>query len=187
MKRVFSAIEISPAAKKAVADHIFELRREFPDSPAKWVYPDKMHLTLKFIGAATDGQIESLITAQSAVASSVDRLILELSGTGVFPDKRSAKVLWIGVAEGSGIRRVKSELDSNLEKAGIERDRRTYHPHLTVARLRTTKGCGELVSRHLEKDFGPVRFGVERIVLFESTLKPEGPAYSILHTANFSG
>lgn len=187
MKRVFTAIEIPKAAKNAVGAHISGLRREFPDSPAKWVHPEKLHLTLRFIGNATDETIANLISAQSAVASCAGRFTIELSGTGVFPRTKSAKVLWIGTDERPDIADIKSELDEELESYGIEKELRKYRPHLTIARLSTIRGCEDLVERHLEKGFGPVRFEVDRIVLFESTLQPEGPSYSVLHTATFGG
>ena len=139
--RVFIAVELSATVKAALAD-LTELIRAANVDGVRTPTPDGIHLTLKFLGDISSDKIESIATAMSGVTRAHSAFALTIGPPGTFPNRISARVLWIGV---QGDLKKLSHLQQNVEDAfealGFARDRREFNPHLTVARI------GDRVSR----------------------------------------
>ena len=180
-KRIFTAIDISLIAKKKISDYINILRTEFSDLRVGWEKPEKLHLTMKFLGDIDDGQIPELQNAAANTAKKISNFKVEIVGTGVFPAKRNAKILWLGLREASGkLAEINRVLEDECEKIGFLREIRNFKPHLTIGRLREPDKSKILVEKHLENDFEPVEFMVSEIVIYESKLLPTGSIYTVL-------
>ncbi|MCO6509320.1 MAG: RNA 2',3'-cyclic phosphodiesterase [Aridibacter famidurans] len=185
MKRVFSAIELSENVRSSVEDYSGNLARRFPQVPAKWSRTGKLHLTLRFFGNVEEAGLEAITDAHKALAAAFSPFRLSIEGTGVFPNLRRPRVLWLGVSGAETLGSFRSGVDEELAAAGIEPEEREFRPHLTIARLKGGPGAGSLAKHHLSQDFEPVDLNVARIVIFESVLKPTGSKYTVLETAEF--
>src|SRR5690349_11856658 len=102
MKRVFIAVDIDEEIRKTVSAYIDELRRKFAAARVGWERPEKLHLTLKFLGSLDDGVLAELSDAIRMVARSRERFDISIVGTGVFPSPRNPRVLWVGVSDSAG-------------------------------------------------------------------------------------
>lgn len=187
MKRIFIAADISEAARQKAAAYIDELRSAFPRLRVGWERPEKLHLTLKFLGEVNDGQLEEVRKLVSVVAEKNDRFRMTLGGTGRFPQKGDARILWLGVNDQGRSAAVVAEIEDHLAELGFGKEKRPFRPHLTIARLREPRLSAELTARHLENDFEPVAFEVGEIVIYESKLQQSGSIYSAVTRCPLNG
>lgn len=192
-KRIFIAIDISEQARHKVSGYIENLRKEFSNLRVGWEKAEKLHLTLKFLGDCDERQLRNLenAVAGSAKASfeseNISNFKIQLSDTGVFPSKRNARILWLGLRDETGsLSKLNRILETECEKAGFEKENRSFKPHLTIARLREPHKSGNLAAKHLENKFEPVEFEVSEIVIYESKLQPIGSIYRKHKTFKFS-
>jgi len=180
-KRIFTAIDISEAARIKISGFIENLRFDFPDVRVGWEKTEKLHLTLKFLGDTDEDQLASLTEAVASTAKQISNFNLQITGTGVFPSKRNARILWLGVTDEQGILQNLNEiLESECESRGFAKENRNFKAHLTIGRLREPHKSKELIESHLEKDFTSDTFEVSEIVIYESRLQKTGSIYSVV-------
>lgn len=183
-KRIFIAIDISDSARAACAAHILLLRQNFLQVRVGWERPEKLHLTLKFLGNISAHILKDLETSISEIASHHARFKLQLSEPGVFPLRPRPRILWIGVDDPSGgIGPIYSEIEDVCHRSGFEREKKTFRPHLTVGRIKEPQKAVELAAAHLQTKIEPVEFEVAEVVIYESKLQPTGSVYSVVSTA----
>ena len=182
-KRIFIAIDISDSARAACAAHISLLQENFPRVRVGWERPEKLHLTLKFLGNISDGILKDLGAGISETASHHARFKLQLSTPGVFTSKSRPRILWIGLDDTSGIPSLHSEIEDICHRSGFEREKRTFRPHLTIARIKESQKAIALADAHMRTKIEPVGFEVAEIVIYESKLQPSGSIYSVVSTA----
>ncbi len=96
-KRIFTAVDISDEARAKATDYIESLRGEFPQVRVGWEKAEKLHLTLKFFGEVDEKQLAKLTVAVEQTANQISDFNLKITETGVFPSKRNARILWLGV------------------------------------------------------------------------------------------
>lgn len=183
-KRIFTAIDISEQARQKVSDYIENLRREFPDVRVGWERAEKLHLTLKFLGDCDERQIKGLEVAllnsvKLFVETGSERNIkIEILDTGVFPSTRNPRILWLGLRdEKRQLSKLNQILETECEKIGFEKEKRSFKPHLTIARLREPHKAEKLAAKHLANKFEPVAFAVSEVAIYESKLLPTGSIY----------
>jgi 2'-5' RNA ligase len=183
MKRIFVAIDISDEARSRTAQYVESLRKDFPRLRVGWDKPEKLHLTLKFLGDTTEMQLDKLQNIVEEISKKIERFSLQIAETGVFPSPQKARVLWIDVVDKSGnLAKINSFLETECEKIGFSKEKRNYKPHLTIARLREPQFSDKLVKSHLENNFEPVGFEISEIAIYESKLQPTGSIYTKLKT-----
>jgi 2'-5' RNA ligase len=181
MRRIFTAIDISAEARRKVSAYIENLRRQFPALRVGWDKPEKLHLTLKFLGETDEQQLAKLSQAVEKAAREISAFQLRLAGTGVFPNQRKARVLWLGVKDEKGnLRALNEALENEGERHGFAREKRDFKAHLTIARLRQPEQSKSLVEAHLQETFAAVEFEVSEIVIYESELSPQGSRYTVV-------
>ena len=184
--RLFVAVEIGEQLSQRVAEVSRELQRRAtkaaPRAKVTWVPPDRMHLTVRFIGEVDDeraAMVGKVFEAPVAVAP----FTLALCGVGTFPRSGTPRVVWVGVTEGNdGLRAVETEVTSRLTPLDIPEEERAYSPHLTLARVREPAGLktAHLLDGLTDRRIGTVPIGA--ITLFQSKLSPKGPTYTpLLH------
>jgi 2'-5' RNA ligase len=179
--RLFCAVELSEEARAAVAAHIARLRGSLPEVRAGWERPEKLHLTLKFFGDTAQERVQALSLAVERAASAFAPFALVAAGTGAFPPRGSARVLWLGLHDASGtLARLQQALENECAAAGLKREERPFHPHITLARPRPSTGARELAALHLATEFPAVEFPVTEVVLIRSELGPKGSRYTAL-------
>jgi RNA 2',3'-cyclic 3'-phosphodiesterase len=145
---------------------------------AKWVRPEQLHLTVRFIGEADGGQLADIRQALTALEHLP--FILQLKGVGFFPPRGRPRVLWAGLAPCQELERLHGRVNSCLRQAGIPSEARKFAPHITLARLSNTPATR--VGRFLEEHglFASSPFAVDRILLYSSVLGRHGATHTVL-------
>ena len=179
--RVFCAVELPEDLRARVAERVRQLRSEFPDVRASWERPEKLHVTLKFLGDLQPARVEALTAAVASAAASVEPFELAVDEPGSFPPHGQPRVLWLGIGDASGrLAFMHRSLESECASAGFPREPRAFKPHLTLARIRAPRGARELAAAHRETPFEPQRFKASEIVVMQSELGPGGSRYTPL-------
>lgn len=171
MRRVFFGLEI-PAEIK---DLLLQVRTEV--AGASWQSVEQMHLTLLFLGNIE----EALLLAAREAARDISLAAFELNifGLGCFGQPHAPKHLWAGVEPEAPVIGLHSAIKNQVERLGIQTERRAYRPHLTLARFNRHPGSIEcLLSEYRETVCGS--FQVDEFVLFESQPSPAGSVYRVL-------
>src|SRR2546425_10805903 len=174
--RIFIAADLSKEVRKALGD-VQRALRPVSDT-ARWVAPESIHITLKFIGEVAEKRLEDIDAAVTGLTWK--SFVITVRGVGFFPGNRSPRVFWAGM-EAPTMQNLAEELDSKMERLGFEKEKRAFRPHITLARARDSRIDSSLVtgsSEYAEHEFGS--FTVDRIFLFKSTLKPTGAVYERL-------
>jgi RNA 2',3'-cyclic 3'-phosphodiesterase len=155
----------------------------------KWVDPESMHLTLKFLGNVTADSVPQVAEAVSRVAMAHASLKLQVSGTGAFPSWQRPQVVWVGVGgDLDKLNALQRELESALAPLGYPPESRSFSAHLTLGRLRdrVTPDDRRRFAEFAQKvEFKTsLSFDVGAIQLMKSQLTPAGPIYSELAVAS---
>jgi len=153
----------------------------------KWVRPHSIHLTLKFLGAIDEEAIERIAQAIEKAIKGYRPWSVAIKNVGTFPSLRNPRVIWIGIEDKSDhILTFQNRIENELSRLGFEKEKRKFSPHLTLGRVRSSRGKRELVNFLIdqrERPFG--EFTIDRAVLFKSELKPSGAVYSLLRKITF--
>ena len=178
--RAFVAIEISDEVRTALVKAQQSLKRR--DAHVGWVAPANVHLTLAFLGNVEPGKLQAIGGELDLIGADTPAFSFEVKGIGSFGGRRP-KVVWAGVEEGSvQIEAVQKRVDTALRSLGFVLEDRPFLSHLTLGRVRSSRGSDALVEGIADwesSEFG--RCGAARILLMRSQLRPEGPTYSVLH------
>jgi 2'-5' RNA ligase len=181
--RVFIAIDIGEEIRKALGDLQSELQRKVDAKKGdlKWVKPENIHLTLKFLGEIKDEQVVDACNAVKDVAGRYDRFELDIETVGSFGGK-NARVLWVGVCRGgNNLLPLQKELEQQLASAGWPPEAREFTGHLTLCRLRSPKAGTKLAA--IAEDYKDLKLGTmlaDSISVYQSQLTPAGPIYTVL-------
>ena len=179
--RLFLAIPIDKPILDALAGATDRLRET--RAPVRWVRPEGMHLTLKFLGDTEPEEVASLVDAVSGVTNGVMPFPLSVHGAGAYPNLKRPRVLWAGVTENSGtIRRLVMGIEEVSEPLGWERERRRFSPHVTIGRVKGNMNLGRLAAAMeglKEEHWGDQE--AREVVLYRSELKPGGAVYEKVH------
>lgn len=185
--RAFIAVDINDAARERLAALQGVLRRSAPR--LKWVDPNQIHLTLRFLGDVAESQLEAIRAELARIAGMAAPFEIHIHKTGVFPPTGPPRVVWVGVKEASGaLLRLHGELDAGLFPLGFPPEDRPFRPHLTLARCKdrqAARGLWRTLNEHRGFDAGTTM--VEQIVLYQSTLTRRGPIYEAISKHEFSG
>jgi 2'-5' RNA ligase len=150
---------------------------------ARWTTREQRHLTLQFLGNHAD--IDAVGGALGALAVRAGRVAL--GGVGAFPSVRRARVLWVGVMNGSSfLAQLAAAVGVLLAPLGHEPEERQYHPHLTLARFKAPVDLRDAVGPHAERAVGEP-FSVDEVVLYESNVRNTGAQYTARAVVSLSG
>jgi 2'-5' RNA ligase len=153
---------------------------------AKWVQPENIHLTLKFLGNINPGDIDKIGGAMLEAVDDFAALNLVAVGVGVFPGIKRPRVIWVGL--GGQIQllfAIQRMLEDNLAALGFKKEKRPFKGHLTLGRFRQTVNpdtIRQIMREHA--NLSSEEFTAKRIILFKSDLKPTGAVYSQLLQAD---
>jgi len=179
--RLFLAIPISEPVLDALADAVARLRES--RAPVRWVRPEGMHLTVKFLGDTDSSRIGPLVEAVSKVTRDIMPFPFTVAGAGAYPGLKRPRVLWVGVEERTGAaRRLWNGVEEETEQVGFTREKRGFSPHVTIGRVKGNMNLSRLTAA-LEGIKGELWGGQEarELVLYSSTLQPGGAVYDKVH------
>jgi 2'-5' RNA ligase len=181
--RCFIAIDIDEKIRKALANLQKELqgKADIKRGDTKWVNPENIHLTLKFLGEIKDDQIMDICNITGDVAGRHKRFELNIESVGHFGG-RSARVLWVGMGQNyEKLLQLQQDLDQQLDLAGWPREARKFSGHLTLCRIRNARAgikLAQLVQEY--KDFKLGTMPADSVSVYQSQLTPNGPIYTVL-------
>jgi 2'-5' RNA ligase len=187
--RLFVALEIPAAVRDNLTAQVAELRElsaKVADKRPRWVRPENLHVTLKFIGEVSPTKLEGIRDALSAIRSDAP-VEIKFRGLGFFPNEQHPRVLWAGLDASANLPPLAGDIDGALETQGIALERRPFTPHLTLARIEPP-GLHEKLRAAIQKN-GAREFGsfqTREFYLIESKLKPSGAEYTTLASYPFT-
>jgi 2'-5' RNA ligase len=157
--------------------------------PVRWVKPENIHLTVKFLGDIRPSEVDPVFQAMRATAAACRAANLSAGGLGVFPGIKKPRVLWVGVTgELEALSRVHADLETRLEQAGFPREKRPFKSHLTLGRFKEgvdPKSLAEILGSC--SDISPAPFEARELTLYKSDLKPSGAVYTELKSVCLAG
>lgn len=188
--RLFIALDIDDGIRDRLARFIDGVRNVAPD--ARWVKPESLHVTLKFIGEQPDDAGETIKQALSTVVTGATEI--DFRGYGFFPTAKAARVFWIGMEAGRELASLAAAIDAKMSTLGIAKEDRAFSPHLTLARAAGGSGAprrlqGDRPNRGFQSlqerlsalpapEFGSMT--AREFFLYQSQLSPRGSKYSKL-------
>jgi len=190
--RLFIAVPLPEPIKKQLTVLSAKLKSLSSGLPIKWVKQENVHLTLKFLGD-TDEQTASLIKPEiKSISGKFHSLYCKMGGLGAFPHIDRPRVFWVGLNsedELTALKRFVTEIDQRMSSLGFQPETKPFSPHLTLGRVKVAKGkqpeqtrqeFASLADQIRTTRVDPTEFVLDRIVLFQSILKPNGPVYERL-------
>ena len=191
--RLFIAINLPNPVRAFLHDLMEDLR--VAHDPVRWIPAGNVHLTLKFLGEVSSEVPESMERLLETVVPRFSPLELVLGSLGAFPHLRNPRIIWVGLQENKAIPELRA-LQRGIEEAaavlGFRREKRAFHPHLTIGRLKSGRPRRERGSRSIRDrfrvvDLHPASFPVASVELMESLLRPEGAHYRVRTSVQLAG
>lgn len=187
MGRIRTFLAVDPG--KVLRDRALSVQHQLTHSGAqvKWVEPDNLHFTLLFLGEVDERAVLDICRATASVTAKFAPFSLSLEGVGCFPNPRRPRVIWLGVAEGTG---TLGALHNALEDAFLElgcyrREERSFTPHLTLGRVQSdhqTEQLAALLARKVGWQGGATA-QIDQVLVMSSTLEARGPLYTVMSRA----
>lgn len=185
--RTFLAVELPEDVRTSLAQVISRLRKSLRGRMS-WVRESDLHITMRFLGDVDESGIETFSIAIAAAAAQTSPPLLRLTGLGVYPSVRRARVLWCG---GHGDLDALTAFQGQCEEAarllGLTPENRTWKPHATLARFRESppqKALQQALETFSAYEAG--EFTVSGVTLFTSELTPHGASYTPIQKFPFS-
>lgn len=180
--RSFIAVELPRETREWLGQIIDRLKTN-SSTAAKWVEPEGIHLTLKFLGDVPAARIEEISETMDLACEGIPPFSLETTGLGAFPNLNRVQVIWIGLGgEIDKLKQLQQRTESSLEVIGFPPEARAFSPHLTLARVRQYASpeerleLGRLITR--TQTGTASRFTVNAVNLMRSQLTRAGAIYS---------
>ncbi|MCL5036990.1 MAG: RNA 2',3'-cyclic phosphodiesterase [Chloroflexi bacterium] len=177
--RLFVAVQLDDHVRR----HLEQLQEKLRPgcSFVRWVRPESIHLTLKFLGEAEEEKLKSILNALAPLKDNHSPFTLEFENTGAFPSISRPSVIWFGVKNKPELIRLQQEVDKRLEKIGFPREDRKFKPHLTLGRLKDPKSPGSLPGLIGEAcDYPGISQEIGSFALMQSNIMPGGARYTCL-------
>ena len=193
--RIFIGIDLEDEIRSKIARFLEGVSGFAPE--ARWVRPESLHVTLKFIGEQKPEQVDAIMQRLRQVHGTAFEI--SVSGFGFFPTAKAPRVFWIGIHAGPELAELAAQIDAAVSELGIPREERAFSPHLTLARAggrsgdpKWRKGDGAssifaVLQKRLaamgEPESGTLSFGsmaANKFILYQSQLSPKGSKYTKL-------
>jgi 2'-5' RNA ligase len=181
--RTFVALELSESARRGILSVVDELRSR--GVRASWTRASTVHLTLKFLGDVEENELPGVVDAVARASRQVVPFILETRALGAFPSPRRPRVLWVGVDAPDELFDLARLMEDELAELGFPRERRRFHPHVTLGRIRDARA--ESVLPLFEEIEAPrERSEVREVRVMKSTLKRGGALHELVEALPLS-
>ncbi|HXB55744.1 MAG TPA: RNA 2',3'-cyclic phosphodiesterase [Vicinamibacteria bacterium] len=170
--RAFVALAIGSGLRARIAELMGEIRHRVPG--VRFVRPEGIHLTLRFLGSTLPAQIQQLGPRLQGLAAACPPSEAQISGLGLFPPRGSPRVLWLGVSLAPPVLALQAACEEAAVGVGFPRETRPFRSHLTLGRWRERAPSPELPPADLGK------VSLESLVLYRSEVGREGALYTPL-------
>jgi 2'-5' RNA ligase len=181
--RAFFAIALSPELAGQLKSVQSELRSKLPDNAVRWVKPEQLHLTLKFLGNISRRNLDDLVAAANCACDGMKPFRLSLEMVGCFPNTKVPRVIWIGIGgELESLKTLQNRIETETGRFGECDERRGFQPHLTIGRVKMLGRAAREVGESVECATVPAlgEWMVRQVELMQSELSPKGARYRTL-------
>jgi 2'-5' RNA ligase len=179
--RLFLAIPVEEEILRSLERGVSRLRES--RAAVRWVRPEAIHQTIKFLGETRQERVDTLIRSTTAVCDRFQPFPISVTGLGAYPDPRRPRVIWAGVRELSGsLQRLWKSIEETTEKLGWLREKRGFSPHITLGRVKGSINLArlsEIIMSMENEHWGDQEAG--NLVLYHSRLNPDGARYEKVH------
>jgi len=185
MVRAFVAVKLGREVESRIIELVAQLKEARAD--VRWVGRESIHLTLRFLGDVEEARVAGILEALKRRLSGLHPLCIETGGLGAFPSLGRPRVLWVG-CKGNGLRELGEATEAAMVGFGFARETRPFTPHVTLGRMRSLRDWDKLrvlIAQRATESFGSSE--VSEVILFRSTLTPEGARYSRLGSVALEG
>jgi len=180
MLRLFIALPVPGATRRELAEIIEELKKH--GGSVKWVKPENMHLTVRFLGDTDERMVPALKKLLDTAARGHQASDTVIDYLGGFPNLRRPRVIWAGLGNNlMPLEKMAEQLELAVRKLQFLEEKKKFNPHLTLGRVRNPKGLTPLLDHIQTARLEPIECSLSELVLFKSTLTPQGPIYDRLH------
>ncbi len=176
--RCFIAVPTPAEVLNRIAEVITNLQSISSD--VKWEHTEKLHITLKFLGATEEAKVKLLHRKLEEKAREIPTCEYSYEGVGAFPSLERPRVYWIGTSKNLALVQLHHVVEEITRTLSIADDERTFHPHVTIGRVKGSRGINLLTARVKTLTFEPVVARCSEILLMKSDLHPTGSRYSVL-------
>jgi 2'-5' RNA ligase len=177
--RTFVAIKISRELEAAFDTLIRSMKKN--PGPIRWVNPQSIHLTLKFLGEITPAQVEEISKGVEKAVTAIPPFSLRAGSKGAFPSPKRPRIFWIGLAEIDEpyLFELQKNIEAEMALCGFPKEGRAFKPHLTVGRVKDSRGVETISNIFMDYDFPEIEFAAEEVLVMKSELTPQGARYSV--------
>jgi len=185
--RAFIAIDLPLLLQESLDKQTARLRQTLGDDAIRWVPPQNMHLTLKFLGSLPLSHLDFIKRMLAQSVDSNPQFDLQISGLGSFPNSKRPRVLWAGIHAPAGLASLQKTIEDGASRLGYNKEERPFSPHLTLGRVRQGLSAQEL--HKVSTTFSAFQLGkigtarVDSVYLYQSDLNSEGSVYTKLFSA----
>lgn len=183
--RTFIAIELSAEIREGLQHLQDLLKGQAPARSVRWVRPDGIHLTCKFLGDTPAAKVSEVKVALSRAAAEAAPFSFTVAGLGCFPNARQPRVVWVGLREPTGaLARLRDAVESHVAPLGFPTEGRAFQPHLTLGRVQRYASSAEV--RRIGEVVAATEAGIvgqmmaQAVSYISSDLRPGGAVYTTL-------
>jgi RNA 2',3'-cyclic 3'-phosphodiesterase len=185
--RAFLASELPAALQNAIYNATASLRNVLLGDLIRWVPPQNVHLTLKFLGDVSPSSLELIMQMMVAEASQFSAFNVEVEGLGCYPSPKRPRVLWVGLKAPAELGSLQRAVETAAARLGYEPEERGFSPHLTIGRVRQNASSAALHNIRTAVENTQVgmlgRARVDAVHLYRSELRSDGSIYTRLFSA----
>jgi len=186
--RTFIAVELPADVRSRLTSLQQAIGRSGAD--VKWVEAENLHVTLLFLGEVDERDLKAVCSAVGGACAALSPFVTSVEGVGSFGNPRRPRTLWAGVSQGHDeLVALHAAIEGPLLELGCyRREERKFEPHVTLGRVRSDSGAGQLsAARQQQEKFAAGEFRVSEAAVMSSELRPEGPVYAVLSRARLGG
>ena len=189
--RAFIAVDLPKEIHDCLAYVSTQLKEQIGDVPVRWVTPQNIHLTLKFLGEVSLNNIDVLTEMLVTEATPIAPMVISVGGLGAYPKMRSPRVIWVGVEAPQELEALQKGIDTQAARIGYAPDQRPFSPHLTLGRVsrnatpQEVRKIGDVLGAQKIGFLGVAR--IQAVHIYRSDLKQSGAVYTQLFSASFNG
>ncbi len=187
--RTFIAVELEQPQRAALGKVQETLKRERAGRYVRWVAPEGIHLTLKFLGGVDASRMAELQAALTDACRGIPPFELKISGIGAFPNTRRPRVVWVGLEGDTAIAaQLAGRIEAECSKLAFPREERPFSPHLTIGRIKRDVSAsdqqfvGEMVAQAQVGELGEIK--ARQVSIMKSDLRPTGSIYTRLYAVD---
>lgn len=186
--RVFVALDLTPEARKEIEKLLKNLAKKY--WKVKWEKSEKVHITLAFFAHLDEEKLALLKEVCQKIAENLTAFALSFKGLGCFPDFDWPRIIWLGLkGDLKSLAGLEQKLRERLKESGFETEKRPFHPHITLGRIKRARGrerreIGRQIKGLRKLDFKS-QWLVDKLVIYESKCLAEGSVYRKIKEFSF--